>query len=79
MYRNAKKKLSAQIVTSPAKFRKNIADVGKAMQQEQQDLRLAERKLRELTSWVTNIDDAQTEVDAALEVLKVFILSMNSI
>lgn len=68
-YSVLRKKLSNQIVTSPAKFRKQIADVGLAMQQEQSELRVAERKLKELGSWLSNIEETQIEVDAALEAL----------
>jgi hypothetical protein len=63
-----RKKLAGQIVTSPAKFRKQISDVGQALSQEQQEVRLTERKLRELTSWLTNIEDAQSEVNVAYDV-----------
>ena len=62
-----RKRLSAQIVTSPAKFRKQISDVGQALQQEQQELRHTEKKHRELTAWMTTIEDAQLEVAGALE------------
>jgi hypothetical protein len=57
------------VVTSPAKFRKQIVDVGQAMQQESQELKLSEKKVREISNWVGNIEEAQVEVDAALEVL----------
>lgn len=63
----ARKRLSAQIVTSPAKFRKQISDVGQALQSEQQELRHAEKKHRELAAWTATIEDAQLEVAAALE------------
>jgi kinetochore protein Nuf2 len=62
-----KKKLSAQIVNSPERFRKQIIDVGQALQMEQKDAKAAERKLRDLTAWLTNVDEAQVEVDSALE------------
>ena len=62
-----RKRLSAQIVTSPAKFRKQISDVGQALQQEQQELRHTEKKHRELTAWMATIEDAQLEVAGALE------------
>ena len=62
-----RKRLSTQIVTSPAKFRRQISDVGQALQQEQQELRHAEKKHRELTAWTATIEDAQLEVAGALE------------
>ena len=63
-----RKKLAAQVVTSPAKFRKQISDVGQALQQEQQELRHIEKKHRELTAWTASIEEAHHEVTCALEV-----------
>ena len=62
-----KKKLSAQIVNSPERFRKQIVDVGQALQMEQKDAKAAERKLRDLAAWLTNVEEAQIEVDSALQ------------
>jgi kinetochore protein Nuf2 len=62
-----KKKLSAQIVTSPEKFRKQIIEVGQNLQNEQKDAKMAERKVRDLSAWVSNVEEARAEVSAALE------------
>lgn len=63
----SKKKLSGQIVTSPEKFRKQIIDVGQSLKAEQNDAKAAEKKIRELLAWISNVDEAQTDVSAALE------------
>lgn len=62
-----RKKLSGQIVNSPERFRRQIVDVGQSLQTEQKDAKAAEKKLRELTHWVTTIEEVQAEVDGALE------------
>lgn len=61
------KRVSQQVVSSPEKFRKQILDVGQALQHEQKDCKIAEKRVRELTSWLVNVDDASSEVVAALE------------
>lgn len=62
-----RKRLSAQIVNSPERFRKQIVDVGQALQGEQKETKAAERRIRELGVWITNVEEAQTEVHSALE------------
>lgn len=64
-----KKKLSGQVVNSPERFRKQIIDVGQSLQTEQKDTKAAERKVRELTAWLTNVEEAQVEVSTALEAI----------
>lgn len=64
-----RKKLSAQIVNSPERFRKQIVDVGQALQQEQKDVKAAERKLRDLSGWLATCDEVQIDVDSALETI----------
>lgn len=62
-----KNKLQGQIVTSPEKFRKQVLDVAESLQLEQKDTKVAERKLRDLTLWLTNVEEAQYEVSAGLD------------
>jgi kinetochore protein Nuf2 len=62
-----KKKLSTQIVNSPERFRKQIVDVGQSLQAEQKDAKAAEKKVRELSAWLTSVEEAQVEVNGALE------------
>jgi kinetochore protein Nuf2 len=61
-----RKKLSSNIVNSPERFRKQIVDVGQALQTEQKDSKTAEKKIRELNNWLTNIEEAQIEVNGGL-------------
>lgn len=61
------RKLAGQVVTSPEKFRKQIIEVGQSLQHEQKDAKLADKKVRELTAWLSNVEEAQTEVSSALE------------
>ena len=56
-----------QIVNSPERFRKQIVDVGQSLQTEQKDAKAAERKVRELTVWLNNVEEAQIEVNGGLE------------
>lgn len=62
-----RKKLSTQIVTSPEKFRKQIIEVGQSLQNEQKDAKTAERKVRDLSAWLSNVDEARAEVNGALD------------
>ena len=62
-----KKKLGSQLVNSPERFRKQIVDVGQSLQAEQKDAKAAERKVRELSAWLSNVEEAQIEVNSALE------------
>lgn len=64
---NDMQRLSAQVVTSPEKFRKQIIEVGQTLQHEQHDAKVADKKVRELLGWVSSAEDAQSEVGAALE------------
>lgn len=57
-----KKALSSQIVSSPEKFRKQIVEVGQNLQNEQKDAKIAEKKVRELNAWLTNVDESQVLV-----------------
>lgn len=59
--------LKSQIVNSPEKFRKQIIDVGQGLRTEQNDIKAAEKKIRDLMTWISNLDDAQNEVNAALD------------
>jgi kinetochore protein Nuf2 len=61
------KKLAVQIVSSPEKFRKLIVEVGQNLQLEQKDAKHAERKVRDLSAWLTNVEEAHVEVLAALD------------
>lgn len=59
--------LSSQIVSSPEKFRKRIIEVGQQLQTEQRDIKTADRKIRDLSAWIVNVDESQREVEAVLE------------
>lgn len=67
--RSVHSRLSSQIVTSPEKFRRQILEIGQSLQHEQRDTKAAEKKVRELTAWLANIDQAQGEVNSALEAI----------
>ena len=56
---NIRKKLTGQIVSSPEKFRKQITDVAQSLQTEQKDAKTAEKRVRELSVWIGNVEEAQ--------------------
>ena len=74
---NAKKKLQSQIVSSPARFKKNIADAEWTLKKEENDSKQAEKKVHEYNQWaqiteegvkmvrsaLSAIDDVRAEVD----------------
>ncbi len=62
-------RLSGQIVTSPEKFRRQIIEIGQSLQHEQRDCKAAGKKLHDLTQWLLNIQDAQQDVNIALEAI----------
>ena len=62
-----RKQLSLQIVSSPEKFRKQIVEVGQQLQGEQKEAKLSEKKVRELTTWLANVDESNEAVGAANE------------
>ena len=64
-----KKKLEGQIVNSPGRFRKEIADVEKSLHNEEAEMQKNQCKHREVSAWLTTLDEAQAEVDAANEAL----------
>lgn len=64
-----RKQLSMQIVSSPEKFRKQIYEVGQTLDNERKETKNAEKKLKELNAWISNIDDAQEEVRAAVDAI----------
>jgi kinetochore protein Nuf2 len=64
------RRLSQQVVTSPEKFRKQILEVGQALQHEQKDCKVAEKRVRELSSWLVNVEEANTEIVMALEAIQ---------
>jgi kinetochore protein Nuf2 len=61
------RRLAAQVVTSPEKFRKQILEVGQALQHEQRDAKAAEKRVKELHTWQAHIDEAHAETALALE------------
>lgn len=69
---STKKSLSNQVVTSPERFRKRIVDAGTSLQNEQKEGKNAERRVRDLSSWLTNVEESQVEVDTALEAMTDF-------
>jgi kinetochore protein Nuf2 len=64
-----KAKLNSQIVTSPARYKQHIIDVGQAVAMELKDAKNAEKKLRELAGWLSHVDEAQQQVNAGLQVM----------
>ena len=64
-----KEKLAGQIVTSPARYKQHIVDVGQAVATELKDAKNAEKKLRELAGWLTHVEEAQAEVGVLLLLL----------
>eukprot|EP01036_Dinobryon_divergens_P024818 gene24818-33300_t len=62
--------LAGQIVSSPEKFRKRIIEVGQVLQAEQRDIKIADRKIRDLSAWVVNVDESQREVSGVLEAVQ---------
>jgi len=64
-----KKQLGLQIVSSPEKFRRQIVEVGQNLQNEQKEAKVAEKKVRELNAWLTNVDEAQHDVTGAIEAI----------
>jgi kinetochore protein Nuf2 len=63
-------RLSTQVVSSPEKFRKQIIEVGQTLQHEQKDAKAAEKRVKELSAWLVNVEEAQNEVLAALECIQ---------
>lgn len=64
------RELSLQVVTSPEKFRKQILDVGQALQIEQKDAKNAEKRVKELSSWLVNVEEANADCLLALEAIQ---------
>jgi kinetochore protein Nuf2 len=64
------RELSMQVVTSPEKFRKQILDVGQSLQFEQKDCKNAEKRVKELSSWLVNVEEANGECLSALEAIQ---------
>lgn len=65
-----KERLNGEVVSSPEKFRRQIIEVGQNLQTEQKDAKIAERKVRDLSAWLVNVEESQHEVTAALELLQ---------
>mmetsp|Transcript_14324 Transcript_14324/g.21451 ORF Transcript_14324/g.21451 Transcript_14324/m.21451 type:complete len:476 (+) Transcript_14324:73-1500(+) len=66
---HGRRKLQSQIVSSPARFRKQITDVATCLQEEQQSVRSSERKHRELLAWSLYLDECLGVVSAAQDSL----------
>ena len=66
---HSKRKLQGQIVSSPGRFRKQITDVAASLQEEQQSIRSAERKHREIMAWSMHVDECLSGVGAAQDTL----------
>lgn len=64
-----KKKLQGQIVNSPGRFRKEIGDVEKSLRAEETEVQNNQRKHREVSAWLTTLEEVQAEVDVASEAL----------
>jgi chromosome segregation ATPase len=62
--------LAQQVVSSPEKLRSQIVEVGHCLQGEQRDAKLAEKKVRDLSAWVVNLEEAQFEVGISLEAVQ---------
>lgn len=66
-FTSQKKKLQGQIVNSPERFRKQIHDVEHSLATEQQEIQAMQRKHREVSAWLTIMEEVQGEVDSANE------------
>jgi kinetochore protein Nuf2 len=65
-----KKKLQSQIVNSPERFRKQIVDSSEALQREQKEIKSQEKKTRDLTGWLVQLDEALSSANAAMEAME---------
>ena len=65
-----KKRISSQIVNSPEKFRKQIQDVGHGLQAEIKDIKINEKKLREIATWIESVDLCQGDVTLGLNAIQ---------
>ncbi len=65
-----KKRISSQIVSSPEKFRKQIFDVGHSLQAEIKDIKVAEKKLREMGVWIETVEECQSDVNLGLNAIQ---------
>jgi kinetochore protein Nuf2 len=64
-----RKKFQGQIVSSPGRFRKQISDVNQSLHEEQQNIRVSERKLRELLAWTLHVDECLGLISTAQDSL----------
>ena len=65
----SKKKLQNQIVNSPERFRKQIHDVEQSLATEQQETQNMQRKHREVSAWLSIMEEVQGEIDSANDAL----------
>lgn len=50
------------VVILYGRFRKQILDVAQALQTEQKDSKLAEKRIRELGNWIGNVEESQSGI-----------------
>ena len=63
----AKKKLTSLVVSSPARFRKQLSDAEKTLKMEEEDAEDAEAKVSQFVTWINGMEETQTQVKGALE------------
>lgn len=66
---NTKKKLQSQIVSSPARFKKSIADAEWTLRTEENDSKQAEKKVHEYIQWAQVTEEANKKVRSALNAI----------
>jgi kinetochore protein Nuf2 len=66
---NTKKKLQSQIVSSPARFKKSIADAEWTLKTEENDSKQAEKKVHEYIQWRQVTDETSKKVTSALHAI----------
>lgn len=65
-----KETLSKQIVSNPESFRSNILEIGNLLQAEQKDVKINEKKTKELILWSSTLDEVFSEVMMALNTIQ---------
>lgn len=65
-----KENYSNQIVTSPQKFKKQMADVNLSLQNENRDIKAIEKNSREFSAWIESVDQSLSDVNAALSAVQ---------
>lgn len=67
-----KRQLECQIVSSPDKLKRQLADSQSSLVAEQQEIKLAEKKYKELNQWVECVEGAVRDIASAREGVDAF-------